>query len=76
MSSPALTRDRVSSSAIMKYSRWDWIPAGLAVLHLFYVTGIFIAFPFMSWPVFIAAALLYSHFNILEYQQHFAQFHS
>jgi len=60
MSSPALTRDRVISSAIMKYSRWDWIPAGLAVLHLFYVIGIFVAFPFMSWPVFVAAALLYS----------------
>jgi fatty acid desaturase len=46
--------------AIMKYSSWDWLPVCLGILHFAYIIGIFIAFPYMPWPLRIAAGLLYA----------------
>ncbi len=47
-------------SALLKHSRWDWIPVGLGVLHFAGLIAFFAAYPFMSWPFRIAAGLLYA----------------
>ncbi len=60
MSDQAITRPSAMKFSVMKYSRWDWIPVGLASLHFAYVVGLFAAFPYISWPLAIAAGLLYS----------------
>jgi fatty acid desaturase len=60
MSSPALAGSAARSAAILKYSTWDWIPVGLAFVHFAGVIGFFVAFPDMTWPLRIAAGLLYS----------------
>ena len=60
MASQAVAGPVARPSAIMKYSAWDWVPVGLAVLHLAYFLGFFVAFPYMSWPLRTAAGLLYA----------------
>src|SRR5579883_1803293 len=60
MSNPAITREALQARAIMKYSAWDWVPVGLGVLHFLYIIGIFVAFPYMTWPLKLAAMCLYA----------------
>lgn len=60
MSSPAVPRDATRPMSILKYSSWDLVPIGLAILHFSYLIGFFAAFPFIPWPVRIAAGFLYS----------------
>jgi fatty acid desaturase len=60
MSSQELARPEARTMSVMKYSVWDWVPAGLGLLHFTYLLGIFAAFPFMPWPLRIAAGLLYA----------------
>ncbi len=60
MTGTTVARQATRSPKIMKYSGWDWIPIGLAILHFAYVVGLFIAFPYLSWPVAIAAGFIYS----------------
>ena len=59
MSSPA-TGEGARSFRIMKYSRWDWVPVCLALLHFSYVLALFFAFSYTPWPLLIVAGFLYS----------------
>jgi fatty acid desaturase len=45
---------------ILKYSSWDWLPVGLAILHFGAILGLFVLFPFITWQIFFVAALIYS----------------
>jgi fatty acid desaturase len=60
MSYPETARSAARAFAIMKYSGWDWVPIGLGFLHLAYILGIFVAFPYTPWPFRIAAGFLYA----------------
>jgi fatty acid desaturase len=57
---PGAATGATRSLKIMKYSRWDWVPVGLAILHFAYVAGLFAAFPYLPWPLLIAGGFLYS----------------
>lgn len=54
-------RERSSPSLfLLQYSRWDWIPVTLGLLHFALLIALFLAFPYLSWPTFVLLGLLYS----------------
>jgi len=60
VSSLETARHVARALSILKYSNWDWVPIGLGFLHLAYILGIFVAYPYMPWSLRIAAGCLYA----------------
>jgi fatty acid desaturase len=51
---------------LFRYSRWDAVPVAMAVVHLLYLIGLYLAFshlrlpPAAKWPLMFAMGIIYS----------------
>ena len=45
---------------VLQHSSWDWLPVLLAIVHFAAVVALFVAFPHLSWWVFLPLASIYS----------------